>query len=905
MHLLRKHSAHAFALSLTASAAPLAFAAAQPALAQSAEQGIALSIPAQPVPRALAALSSRTGVQILYTGTRAYEITSKPVSGHYTADQALRTLLGGTGISYSFVGANAVTISVPGEQAPQVGASVDSDAIQLETIEVGVGGGADAADLPYESAASSVHIDERTIQRFRGSSPGDFLNGQPGVMVGDVRNSGAVDINVRGIQGMDRVPVVLDGSLQSNTLWQGYAGVATRTYIDPDMIGSVTVEKGPSAAPDAVGATGGVARMSTIAADDILLDGKSVGVRIRGGLSGNTTAPPVEGTRRGLQPSKLERNYAPAAVPSEWGYGGGFDRPSLLDPTGGSGSIAAAGRNENVEVVGAFSRRKSGNYFAGTNGDAGRVNLMPQANGQIRAEWEGVAYYRAGEEVLNSSQDTTSWLFKTKFNFENDSSLELGYIKYLSTYFDLFPGAVGFADAFYQNSPSSVDVDTYTAQYKWNPADNDLIDLKAVLWRTDTEFYLGRTIPVYILQGIFPDYIYNYWSAVSADRWGINVSNTSNFDTGMGRLALNYGVSYTDESMEQFQGGEAFPALGMPAEDHVPGKSGNRQEVSAFAASQWEPTDWLKIDSALRYTYTKSHDDCLVSNAPVCAPDMENDGIAPITAVTIEPWQGVQGYVRYAEAIRSASLYEATSGESFTVVDLSTLKPEHARNWEFGVNVLRDGVLTETDKVRFKGAYFINNIDDYLTRNNAPAGSNAEYIMTNIDSARLEGFEISLDYDRGVFFGNIGYTHYTKTEYCLTDEQWSTIANNNLHPRCNAGGIGGGYVQMHVPPKDRVILTLGTRLFDETLTLGSRYIYTGNRPVQGMVDGINNSGSTVLTKWTPYTTIDVFANWKINENVEAEFTVENVTDEYYIDALSIGFKPAPGRTARVGLTAKF
>ncbi|WP_216073744.1 TonB-dependent receptor plug domain-containing protein, partial [Acinetobacter baumannii] len=69
---------------------------------------------------------------------------------------------------------------------------------------------------------------------------------------------------------MDRVPVVIDGSLQQSTVYRGYSGVAGRTYLDPDLIGEVTIEKGPSASADGVGATGGLVRVETVGAKDLI-----------------------------------------------------------------------------------------------------------------------------------------------------------------------------------------------------------------------------------------------------------------------------------------------------------------------------------------------------------------------------------------------------------------------------------------------------------------------------------------------------------------------------------------------------------------------------------------------------------------------------------------------------------
>lgn len=133
-------------------------------------------------------------------------------------------------------------------------------------------------DTKFKSSASTEHISESEISRFRGTSVGDFLSGIAGVYNGDGRNSGALDVNIRGMQGQGRVPVIIDGASNETTIYQGYNGANSRSYLDPDFIGSVDIQKGAYNGADAVGASGGVVRMKTIGAKDIIPQGQNFGV---------------------------------------------------------------------------------------------------------------------------------------------------------------------------------------------------------------------------------------------------------------------------------------------------------------------------------------------------------------------------------------------------------------------------------------------------------------------------------------------------------------------------------------------------------------------------------------------------------------------------------------------------
>jgi len=57
--------------------------------------------------------------------------------------------------------------------------------------------------------------------------------------------------------------------------------------------------------------------------------------------------------------------------------------------------------------------------------------------------------------------------------------------------------------------------------------------------------------------------------------------------------------------------------------------------------------------------------------------------------------------------------------------------------------------------------------------------------------------------------------------------------------------------------------------------------------------------------WQSYQLLDLYANYKFNQTASMDFTIDNLTDRYYLDALSLGLVPAPGRTARLSLTLQF
>lgn len=705
----------------------------------------------------------------------------------------------------------------------------------------------------------------------------------------------------------------------------------------------MSIEKGPSASPEGVGGTGGVAVVTTIGADDILSPDETFGIRLRGELRGNTVSAPPLGTRGGLQSDAA--NPLTHGAPSTLGWVRGCEpnegfpnfcdsrpvdtsplpdsvfedaeqagsRPGALEPTDGAGSIALARRWEHVDLVAAYARRRSGNYFAGTRGDAGRLEahtVEHAVNGGTtlyeRLRLAGDTRFRAGEQVVNSAYDNTSWLLKGRTHWGDGHSLDLGYTRFDSDFGDMMPSEIIRGEGFRQGLISNVVVDTYTSRYRFDPVGNDRVDLSASLWRTDLEAERNLYYGILVWMGeYYPDGIEILPASPEfAERRGFDIDNTSRWDGRWGDLSLRYGVSALKENIH-YKHDPLFdlgvPATGQATADLLGSarRDGKRDQQSAFVSAQWRPLDWLTLDAALRHTRSNSHDRKLTrtnlgrdGNNQIIWSDwihmeQRNSATKPILAATFEPWDGLQLYLRHAEAIRTPNLFEATSGFSLDQQNpFVDLKPEHARNREVGVNFSRDGVFAGNDTLRLHLAYFDNRVRDYLTRIN--------FAAANIESARFRGVELAGEYDSGFFFGNLGLNYYTDLDYCHYPPE---NASGGFEP-CTDQGIG--YADLQVPPERSASLTLGLRPMGGRMTVGARGVYNDERPAQGFA-GAGRAGNA----WSAYTVVDLFAEYEIGERLSLDFNIDNVGDRYYADALLVGLTPAPGRTFRLGFTYGF
>ena len=152
----------------------------------------------------------------------------------------------------------------------------------------------------------------------------------------------------------------------------------------------------------------------------------------------------------------------------------------------------------------------------------------------------------------------------------------------------------------------------------------------------------------------------------------------------------------------------------------------------------------------------------------------------------------------------------------------------------------------------------------------------------------MKGVELSGSYDTGTFFLDGSLNYYTSVEYCLTT--------------CLPQVGGDDYSSYNIPPKYSGTLAAGVRLLEERLVLGGRMTFAGERAITGAGTGF---GAVLARYWNPYEVYDVFGSYRFNENLKMDFSVENVTDRYYLDALSDAKVPSPGRTFRFNMTATF
>ncbi|HYC16848.1 MAG TPA: TonB-dependent hemoglobin/transferrin/lactoferrin family receptor [Pseudolabrys sp.] len=176
------------------------------------------------------------------------------------------------------LGVSSIGLIIGGAPAPARAQSV----IALDAVTVLA---TKTPERTSESLAAVSTVGPQQLEQLMPSKPSDILFGVPGVWVQERADDPGTAVNIRGLQDFGRVAVVIDGARQNfQRTGHNADGVF---YLDPEMIGSAEVVRGPVANIYGSGAIGGVVSFNTKDVDDILRPGQTWGTLTRGEIGSN------------------------------------------------------------------------------------------------------------------------------------------------------------------------------------------------------------------------------------------------------------------------------------------------------------------------------------------------------------------------------------------------------------------------------------------------------------------------------------------------------------------------------------------------------------------------------------------------------------------------------------------
>ncbi|MCJ2046198.1 TonB-dependent hemoglobin/transferrin/lactoferrin family receptor [Methylobacterium sp. J-078] len=532
------------------------------------------------------------------------------------------------------------------------------------------------------------------------------------------------------------------------------------------------------------------------------------------------------------------------------------------------------------ETAGAVQKQgfgTNGQKFINSTALGARIGTAADVFGQFVFRNNGPYRDGLGTLVRDTGNELTSGL--AKFNLRPADGHEISGTALLQR-FDFANAGTSNAGARFANA---VQADTYTLGYRFSRPDVPLLDLSIKGYTTTTHndlTYLQDTA-----SGLYGRLGTRAGDRITYDieTTGLDVHNTARFDTWALSHALTIGGDVVRNSVHTTDKAGGFGSAFTP--------SGERSLAGAFVQDEIRYADWLRVIGALRYdTYELSGGIYRSSG----------ERVSPKITVGVSPLPGIELYGTYAEGYRAPSITETlVQGihpfPAFSILPNPTLRPEVARTVEGGVNLKYNEVLVPGDVFRAKVNVFQNEIDDFINIQavgptyfvpaiaGIPASTCARipgrfpcvipvqsFQYLNIARAELSGVELEGAYDWGRGFVSLAATH-TEGRDRATRQSLVTV------------------------PPDRISATLGLRFLDDRLTVGSRL---------NLVDARTDlpAGATILAT-KAYALVDFFASYRVNDQIKADFILQNAFDKRYTQYLNA--LPNPGLVAKAAISIKF
>ncbi|MGO3741142.1 TonB-dependent hemoglobin/transferrin/lactoferrin family receptor [Kerstersia sp.] len=843
------------ALPLAVSLALLAPVTAEAADTVASTRLVDFDVPAQALDLALKVAAAQAGLSVAADQSLLGGRRSAPLHGSYSVQQGFEHLLAGSGLRVT-VSANLVAITPPPASA--------TPATELAPVLV-TGNISERAEI-FTTPEMLSRVTAEDLRRLPPRNAADALANVSGVYTSQGRADPGVSVNIWGMQDFGRVNVMVDGTRQ-NFQRSGH-GSNGQVYVDPALLASVDVHKGPSSTVGGAGMIAGMVNFRTLEIEDILLPGQQTGGRITSTTGSN--AYHFEGS------AALGHHF-----------------------------------NDDLNIMAVVSRRNIGAFRLGKRNGVPQYNNSPDS-------------IPADEPTKTTWQDAWSGLVKLGWQPSASHHLQLSYMGFDTKF------ANGGDDDRLSESGSPIDegrysvrTDTLKLNYDYRP-DNDWIDLSSSLYYTGTRRNEARVVTENNASGA-------YALKFATHTVGGTLENTALFQYGDWELTARTGGEFFYDWTKPSYNDHVDEASRDPAWYVGPTPEGKRTVASVFQDAVVEYKDWLRLGMGLRldhfwlsgsgqmYMKTIRNEQGVRPSSTALYTKFEVDrsayGVAPTLSLALKPVEWLQVFANYGQGLRPPAITETLMygmhvNNMFPFYPSPGLKEERSRSWQFGANLNFLGVLQSNDSLRAKLAWFDTRVRNYITGTSimspvatADCGGwmcpNA-YVNLN-EPARFRGIDFQVDYESEHIFANLNLTR-TLSRLNTRDYNPFPLGSWTGYPDTTLGNgdrDSNGMFDIFAsePPKLKLGVSGGVRLFDSTLELGGRWRY--EEPAQEYSQ--TRKSVRTVRLW------DAWASWHATRSLRLSLSVDNLLNENYVELAGSGggFSYGPGRTVRGTLAWQF
>ncbi|KAL0983057.1 TonB-dependent receptor domain-containing protein [Haemophilus influenzae] len=812
-----------------------------------------------------------------------------------------------------------------------------------------------------KSTRENVFKETQTIDQVIRSIPGAFTQQDKG--------SGVVSVNIRGENGLGRVNTMVDGVTQtfySTALDSGQSGGSSQfgAAIDPNFIAGVDVNKSNFSGSSGINALAGSANFRTLGVNDVITDDKPFGIILKGMTGSNATKSnfmTMAAGRKWLDNGGyvgVVYGYSQREVSQDYRIGGGERLASL-----GQDILAkekeAYFRNAGyvLNPAGQWTPDLSKNHWSCNNNppsvadqSAGVTNCNVYSRDPKKEEKKQILEKLKKDPNPENIPELQADIKKTDKSFEDNKDqysvapIEPGSLQSRSRshllkfeYGDDHQN-LGAQIRTLDNKIGSRKIENRNYQVNYNFNNNSYLDLNLMAAHN-----IGKTI--YPKGGFFAG-----WQVADklitknvANIVDINNSHTFllpkeiDLKTTLGfnyftneysknRFPEELSLFYNDDSHDQgnyshlgrFKGTRSL----LPQRSVILQPSGKQKFKTVYFDTALSKGIYHLNYSVnfIHYAFNGEYVGYENGAEPILHTSGHKKAFNHSATLSAELSDYFMPFFTYSRTHRMPNIQEMFFSQVSNAGVNTALKPEQSDTYQLGFNTYKKGLFTQDDVLGVKLVGYRSFIKNYIHnvygvwwRDGVPTWAAANGFRFTIAHQNYQpivkksGIELEINYDMGRFFANLSYA-YQRTNQPTNYADASPRPNNASKDDILKQGYGLSRVSML--PKDYGRLELGTRWFDQKLTLGLAARYYGKSKRATIEEEyINGSryekytagdGTYYAVKKTEEIKkqpiiLDLHVSYEPIKDLIIKAEVQNLLDKRYVDPLDAGNDAASQR----------
>ena len=816
-----------------------------------------------------------------------------------------------------------------------------------------------------KSTRENVFKETQTIDQVIRSIPGAFTQQDKG--------SGVVSVNIRGENGLGRVNTMVDGVTQtfySTALDSGQSGGSSQfgAAIDPNFIAGVDVNKSNFSGASGINALAGSANFRTLSVNDVITDDKPFGIILKGMTGSNATKSNFMTTAAGRKWLDnggyvgVVYGYSQREVSQDYRIGGGERLASLGQDILAKEKEAYfrnAGYVLNSEGQWAPDLNKPHWYcnkpdYKNSNGVCNRGYRLGSAAKDRREILEELLKNKKNPKDIEKLQKGSDGIEETDKSFERNKDqysvapIEPGSLQsrsrshLLKFEYSDDHHTLGAQIRTLDNKIGSRKIENRNYQVNYNFNNNSYLDLNLMAAHN-----IGKTI--YPKGGFFAG-----WRVADklitknvANIVDINNSHTFllpkeiDLKTTLGfnyftneysknRFPEELSLFYNDDSHDQgtysnlgrFKGDRNL----LPQRSVILQPSGKQKFKTVYFDTALSKGIY-HLNYSVNFTHYAfngeyvGYENKTQINEPILHTSGHKKAFNHSATLSAELSDYFMPFFTYSRTHRMPNIQEMFFSQVSDAGVNTALKPEQSDTYQLGFNTYKKGLFTQDDVLGIKLVGYRSFIKNYIHnvygvwwRNGVvPTWASSTRFRFTIAHQNYQpivkksGAELELNYDMGRFFANVSYA-YQRTNQPTNYADASPRPNNASKEDILKQGYGLSRVSML--PKDYGRLELGTRWFDQKLTLGLAARYYGKSKRATIEEEYINGSryekytagdrtyyavkKTEEIKKQPII-LDLHVSYEPIKDLIIKAEVQNLLDKRYVDPLDAGNDAASQR----------